>query len=155
MHMMDEPKSNFGGLFMRKSILIFLVIGLLSLLLVACGGSSDSGDSDSAESGGDPANGETLYKQQVIGSASSPGCITCHSLEPDVIVVGPSHVGVATRAETAVPGMSAEEYLRQSILEPDAHVVEGFTPGVMYQNYAAELPAPVVDDLVAFLLTLK
>ncbi len=52
-------------------------------------------------------------------------------------------------------GKSAEEFLRESILNPDAVVTEGFTPGVMYQNYGNDLTEQEIDDLVAFLLTLK
>lgn len=142
---------------MNKKVLLAMLVFALILLLAACGG----GGSDAAESGegsssvGDAAHGEELYNQVTIGSASAPGCVTCHSLEPGVVLVGPSHAGVATRATTYVEGMSAEDYLRESIMEPDAHVVEGFTPGVMYQNYATELKASDVNDLIAYLLTLK
>ncbi len=130
-----------------------ILLALLMLLLAACGG----GDADTADSSpaGDPARGETLYKQPTIGSANAPGCAACHSLEPDLTLVGPSHVGITTRAETAVAGKSAEEFLRESILNPDAVVTEGFTPGVMYQNYGNDLTEQEIDDLVAFLLTLK
>jgi len=138
---------------MNRKMLLTVLVLILSLALVACGGDSDS--PEAAQQGGDAAKGEELYKGTTIGSASAPGCVTCHSLEEGVTLVGPSHAGIATRAETAVPGLSAEEYLRQSILEPDAHITEGFTAGLMYPNYATDLPAPVVDDLVAFLLTLK
>ena len=104
---------------------------------------------------GNVANGEKLFNQTTIGSNSAPGCITCHSLEPGVVLVGPSHSDIAIRAETAVPGMSAEEYIRQSILEPNAHITEGYAEGVMYQNFGEELTNSQINDLVAFMLTLK
>lgn len=139
---------------MRNFMIIVLLI--LSLLLVACGGGGEAGTGgEEAEPVGDAAHGEELYKQPTIGSAGAPGCNTCHSLEPDTVLVGPSHANIATKAETVVDGLSAEEYLRQSILEPNAHVTEGFTEGIMYQNYADELSDQEVDDLVAFLLTQK
>ena len=142
---------------MNKKMLLTMLVLLLVLLLAACGG----GGGDAAESGGggggggDAANGETLYNQVVIGSASAPGCVTCHSLESDVVLVGPSHAGLANRAGSYQEGMSAEDYLRESIVDPDAHIVEGFTPGVMYQNFATELKAGEVNDLVAYMMTLK
>ena len=49
--------------------------------------------------------------------------------------------------------MSAEEYLRQSILEPDAYIVEGFPAGQMLPNLGEILSPQQIDDLVAFLLT--
>lgn len=140
---------------MNKKILLLMLAFAAVLLLGACGG----GGGDTAGSGdspiGDAANGEKLYNQTVIGSASAPGCVTCHSLEPGVVLVGPSHAGVATRAGSYVEGMSAEEYLRESIMDPDAHVVEGFSPGVMYQNFGEELQAREVNDLIAYMMTLK
>ncbi|NCF68214.1 MAG: c-type cytochrome [Chloroflexi bacterium] len=141
---------------MNKKMLLTMLVLTLLLLLAACGG----GGGDAAESGGDnavgdAANGEKLYNQVTIGSASAPGCVTCHSMEPDVVLVGPSHAGLGNRAGSYKEGMSAEEYLRESIVDPDAHLVEGFTPGVMYQNYATELKASEVNDLIAFMTTVK
>jgi len=140
---------------MKKSLVLMMIV--LALALVACGGgdSDDSGSSDSgaAASGPSASHGEELYNQTTIGPASAPGCVTCHSLEADVVIVGPSHNGVGTRAGTYEDGVSAEDYLHTSIMEPDAHLVEGFAAGIMYQNYADELDQSDIDDLVAFLMT--
>jgi cytochrome c2 len=140
----------------RKVLLTMLVLALV-MLLAACGGGGDQGATEGggSTSVGDAARGEELYKQTIIGSASAPGCVTCHSLEPDIVLVGPSHAGLAGRAGSYQEGVSAEEYLRESITVPDAHIVEGFTPGVMYQNYGEELQARDVNDMVAYLLTLN
>lgn len=144
---------------MRKLTLTILLMLLLSLTLAACGGGgdepADTGGDTAASSVGDAANGERLYNEVTIGAASAPGCITCHSLEPGVVLVGPSHSDMGTRAQTAVEGMSAEDYLRESIVEPNAHISEGYTEGVMYQNYGEELTNSQINDLVAFLLTLQ
>jgi ferredoxin len=97
--------------------------------------------------------GRSIYLEGTLGT--NAGCRICHSLDPGVILVGPSFAGIATRAESRVPGLSAEEYLRQSILEPNAYVVEGFPAGQMIQNYEDLLTPEDIDNLVAFLLTLK
>ncbi len=138
---------------MRKLTMFTIMILILALALVACGG-DDGGDSEEAAPVGDAAQGETLYNGTTIGSASAPGCVTCHSLEEGVVVVGPSHAGVASRAAGYVSGQSAEDYLRASIIDPDAHIVDGFTAGVMYPNYGSDLSDQEIDDLVAYLLTL-
>ncbi len=142
---------------MLKKTLLATLILVLAIMLVACGGGGDDGGGEEAASGsvGDAANGEELYHQVTIGSASAPGCVTCHSTEPDVVLVGPSHAGLAGRAGTYVEGVSAEDYLRESITNPNAHVVEGFTPDVMYQNYGTELQARDINDLIAYMLTLN
>lgn len=139
---------------MRKTILLLMTVGLL-FLLAACGGNGDAPAPSDDAGVGDAAAGERLYMQTTIGAASAPGCITCHSLEPGVTLVGPSHSDIGARAETAVPGLSAEEFLRQSIISPDDHVTEGFPPGVMYQNYGADLTEAEINDLIAFMLTLR
>ena len=86
-------------------------------------------------------------------SASPLPCSACHSLDGTVII-GPSHKGDATRAGTRVPGLSAEEYIRQSILDPGAFIVPGFV-NVMPANYGETLTPQQIDNLVAFLLTLE
>lgn len=99
------------------------------------------------------AAGEALFKKATLGGA--PGCATCHSLQPGMRLVGPSLADAATVAASAVDGMSAEAFLRQSIVEPDVHVTEGFMPGLMFQNYGETLSEQQINDLVAFLLTQK
>ena len=59
---------------------------------------------------------------------------------------------------TTVEGQSAEEYIRNSILKPNDHVVEGYTPGLMPQGYEAEFIVDGNDeklkDIIAYLMTL-
>ena len=97
--------------------------------------------------------GESLYFETTLGV--NTGCRVCHSLDPGVVIIGPSFDGVATVAMTRVPGLSAEDYLRRSIVDPDAFVVHGFDPGVMLQNFDETLTDEQIDNLVAFLLTLE
>lgn len=96
--------------------------------------------------------GRSLFLENTLGT--NTGCRLCHSLDADTVLVGPSFDGVATRAATRVPGLSAAEYLRQSIVDPEAYVVEGFPKGQMFNNYAEVLTAEDIDNLVEFLLTL-
>lgn len=126
------------------------LLAAVVLLLSACGGVR-----------GDPDRGEEIYRQRSLAGGAAPGCISCHSVEPGVVKVGPSHAAVGARAERVVeePGYGGEAttaagYLRESILEPNAHVADGFEP-VMYAGYEEVLTPEQVDDLVAFLLTLR
>ena len=144
--------SKKGLAVISKLIVSFTFLVTLTLVLAACGG---SGDSEPAEVSDPVAYGEELYNGTPIGAASSPGCITCHSLEEGIRIVGPSHAGLGSRAGTIVASQSAEEYLKESIVNPDAHVTEGFSPGTMYGNYGKELTDAEIDALVAYMLTLK
>ena len=96
---------------------------------------------------GDPAAGE-----QVFGSASPITCNVCHSLD-GASGLGPTLQGIAARAGSEVSGLNAEEYIRQSILDPNGFVVDGFQPGLMPANFAETLSSQDIDNLVAFLLT--
>ncbi len=50
---------------------------------------------------------------------------------------------------------SAEQYLFESVVMPNASVVEGFQPNLMPQNYADRLSAQDAADLLAYMLSLR
>lgn len=64
------------------------------------------------------------------------GCTGCHSVDGSV-QQGPTFAGLAGRSRRVLVGGSGHEvvadaaYLRRSIVEPDAEVVEGYQPGLM------------------------
>jgi cytochrome c2 len=101
----------------------------------------------------DPKAGEHLYYETASGV--NAGCRICHSLEKDEKIIGPSFYGIASRAGSRVPGMTAEEYLHQSIVDPNAFVVPGFPKGQMIQNFGKLLTEEEINDLIAFLMTMK
>jgi cytochrome c2 len=127
---------------LTKKILLIL---LLNMLLASCAQQSSQI--------GDPVAGKELFLQTTIDSA--PGCTTCHSTQPDTIIVGPSLAGIANRAGARVSGQTAEDYLHNSILDPNQYVVDGFSPGLMYQNYKDVLTDEQINDLIAYLSTLN
>lgn len=96
----------------------------------------------------DAEAGERLF------NSSKAGCTVCHSVTPGVELVGPNLSNVAGVAGTRVTGLSAEEYLHQSIVDPDAYVVDGYPEGQMLGNFEETLTPEEIDSLVAYLLTL-
>jgi hypothetical protein len=48
--------------------------------------------------------------------------------------------------------LSAEEYIHQSIIDPNAYIVEGFQPNIMPQNFEELIAPEQLSDLIAFLL---
>jgi cytochrome c2 len=79
--------------------------------------------------------------------------VACHSLEPDVKVVGPSLAGVASRAATRKPGYAPDLYLYESITNPNAYLVPGFQPDLMPKTFADTLSPQDLADIIAFLMT--
>lgn len=96
------------------------------------------------------AAGRDVFDDRTLG-----GCGVCHSTRPGDDGVGPSLAGVATRAEDRVPGLDAAAYLHQSIVDPDAYVVDGYRAGQMLPVYAERLSPAQIDSLVDYLLTLN
>jgi mono/diheme cytochrome c family protein len=128
---------------MKKTILIlFLYAGWLA----ACSTGTEV-------TGVSAENGQALFQKAVLGG--SAGCATCHALEPGAILVGPSLAGIGSQAGERVDSLSAEEYLRQSILKPDDHLAEGFPAGVMPKTYQENLNQDEIESLVAYLISLK
>jgi cytochrome c oxidase subunit II len=79
---------------------------------------------------------------------TSLGCVACHSLDGRR-GVGPSWLGIYGTTRTFADGSSAvadDEYLRRSMLEPGAQVVES------YDNVM--LPAAVNDAQIADIIAL-
>lgn len=109
--------------------------------------SVSSGSSSSASSG-NAANGKVIFNG--LG-----GCSACHDVVYGGVVVGPSLKGIAARAGTRKPGVAAVDYLHESIVKPNAYVVQGFAASTMPQNMAQTLTEKQIDDVIAYLLTLK
>jgi cytochrome c5 len=83
------------------------------------------------------------------------GCTGCHALEGlSTQVTGPAWDGLATRAESRAGFDSAEAYIRDSILNTNNFIVEGFQENVMPQNFGELIPEADFESIVAFLLTL-
>lgn len=88
---------------------------------------------------GDAAAGEALFAQ----------CAGCHGAQDGT---GPAVTGMGERAATRVEGQSAGDYLHESIVNPGAFVVDGYS-NIMPANYGDSLTGQQVWDLVAYLLT--
>jgi hypothetical protein len=96
---------------------------------------------------GDPAHGKVVFESQINGA---PACNSCHSLEISNNV-GPGLAGFADRAATRVDGMGAREFLYESIVLPNKHLVPGFS-NLMYTQYGEKLTKQDIADLMALLL---
>ena len=93
--------------------------------------------------------GEILFNS---GARNAPACAACH--RNDASGLGPSLRGLRSVAVSRVEELDAEAYIRQSIVDPAAYVVEGFNAEYMPRNYDDALTDAEIDALVAYVLTL-
>jgi mono/diheme cytochrome c family protein len=84
---------------------------------------------------------------------TAAGCGGCHQLAAagGTGSIGPSLEQLASAAGEREPGKSAEQYVRESLVDPDASVVSGFGEGVM-PSFDGKLSDKQLDALVQFLL---
>jgi mono/diheme cytochrome c family protein len=122
-----------------------LVIVFGVLLLAGCGG-------EKVVQPTGPVEG-TLPKAQAANPAQgkknfeSNGCGSCHTLKEASATgkVGPD-------LDEALKGKD-EEFIKESITDPNAEIAQGFQPNVMPQTYGTQLTSQQLNDLVAFLKT--
>jgi nitric oxide reductase subunit C len=125
---------------------------------------SYSDTAPSAAASDDPVSiGESLFR------SSEFACNVCHALQPGVTLAGPTMADIGERASSTVEdsgytgsATDAEGYLRESIVDPSAHLVPGanFSTGpggvsLMPADYETRLDDTQIDHLVAYLLTLR
>lgn len=97
---------------------------------------------------GDVARGEELFGSQ--------GCMACHSID------GANRIGVSMKGlwgteVTLVDGTTHvvdREYIRGALAEPSRYVQAGYPAGAM-PSYRGQLSSEQMDDLVAYIASLK
>ncbi|MEM9281120.1 MAG: DUF6797 domain-containing protein [Verrucomicrobiota bacterium] len=122
-------------------------------------------------------SGEIVKPSAELGSevAMRYGCIACHAIDkagPQLaaaaaengaqVAVGPAWLGLWNSKRTFTDGSFIknvdETYLRESILDPNRRVAEGFqteTTGVGMPSYLGVLKDHEVDSLILFIKTLR
>ncbi len=116
-----------------------------------------------AEVAGQPGEDRGALAQAGLAGAKSgrqifvaAGCGSCHKLSAAGTSgnVGPGLDDLAASAGKLGKqrGESAEEYIRESIIEPDAFTVPGFRKGVMPGNYGERLKPEQIKALVDYLM---
>jgi len=179
MHQLKQPKPSGG----RDSFLIFLVVGCgllatLSWNSVMKPGTSQGERVTSKADGLQPSEGskkdgsgvalinvplatghESLEKLFV-----QSGCAVCHTIpgiEPAKGREGPKLVlgtnGPLRLADPKYQGTaeSVREYIQESILNPGAYVVPGYSDRVMPRWYGKRLNAKALDRIAQYLAELK
>jgi len=81
-------------------------------------------------------------------------CLTCHSVDGTELL-GPTFQGIWEREENMQSGETItvdENYIRESILEPQAKIVDGYNP--IMPSYTGSLNDRQIDAIIEYLKTL-
>jgi mono/diheme cytochrome c family protein len=102
---------------------------------------------------GDPEHGKEIFN--TFYDPVSFSCATCHLAISEERLIGPGLLNIADKAGSYVPGQTAEQYIHESIVNPSAYVVPDYPDGLMPQVWGDILSEQDIQDLVAYLFTLK
>jgi cytochrome c oxidase subunit 2 len=96
--------------------------------------------------------------------AQQYGCLACHSVDGSktnasgVAYLGPTWKGIFGEQATMSDGTVItvdENYLRESILNPGKMIVQGYPANIMPANFGTQLSEEQINDLIAYLMSLK
>ncbi len=130
-----------------------LFILVICVLLSACSDESNT-DKKNKSKADLAAQGKIIFNKKHLGKDKAIGCVLCHSVNAEQVIIGPSLAGLSIRAPYIVKGENAEQYIRSAITNPDAYIVEGFTPAIMLSNYERALTKNEIEALISYLMTL-
>jgi len=130
-------------------------MGLISYAIVQSQTEFDAWVAEQQAAAGQPGDPVALFAKY--------GCNACHTLAAANAtgLVGPNLDNIGTNAGTRVSGMSAEDYIRESILNPNTFIAPQCptgpcaSPSVMPPDLGARIPESHLDTLVSFLLEQK
>lgn len=108
---------------------------------------------------GDPVLGQAFYNG-IPSPTTGQRCITCHNPNQPIPGTGPFLYGIASIAGQRREGYTAEEYLRESILNPNAFMAPAqgeaqWTVDLMPKDWRQAFTDDDLNHLVAYLLTLN
>ena len=149
---------------MLRSIAELAAYGTFAVLLTAASLAPQPGSA--ASSATTATRSDTTSSTSATGSADAPtatpsrgallfatkGCTGCHmhaSFPNARMHVGPDLTAVAERAGTRVSGLDARGYIRQSLREPGAYRIAGYSALMPDLRLTDEQ----IDSLTAFLLS--
>ena len=127
----------------RRGLLFAMVAIALALGAVLSACSSDSGGAAEPKLSAAGERGKTVAKEQ--------GCISCHTADGSKNI-GPTWQGLAgstVKLDDGTTVVADDDYLRNSILQPKAHIVKGYPSSMPV--YDGEVTEAQIADLLAYL----
>ena len=105
------------------------------------------------------ASGECNQSDVECGQqwAQQFGCAACHSTDGSIIV-GPSWQGIFGETVTLADGSTVtvdSGYIHESIIDPNAKIVQGFNPDVMPKDFGDKLTDQQIEQIIAYIQSLQ
>ena len=94
---------------------------------------------------GDASNGQQVF----IGATGATACSSCHTTDLTTLV-GPGMQGIFARSAERIEGVSASDYLYQSLRDPASYIVDGFTNVMPVYDDSLITPDDLLD-LITYL----
>lgn len=148
---------------MKLRLALVSFAAFLTLIVEACGetrGATATPIGSTPQAAGSATTTATLTPADAVELGKSlvvqNGCRACHSIDGSP-GVAPTWKGLFGSTVTLNDGSTIaadEQFLRESILNPDAKVVQGFLPGLMPKTFGQTLTAEQIDAIIAYLKTL-
>jgi mono/diheme cytochrome c family protein len=101
---------------------------------------------------GNAENGKVLF--ETFYAEVSFACATCHRVDSEERLIGPGLLNIAERNESYGLGLTAAEYVHQSIVASNEFIVPDYPANLMPQTYAELFSEDEINDLVAYVLSL-
>lgn len=145
-----EKGSRVGGIGNTVKVSVFILFVVFSIAgFASLIPQIESPAPETLEISGDLSGSQLAELGEQVLNSSEAGCLACHALGREGLRA-PDLAGIGAIAASRVPGQSAEEYLRESLVDPCAHIVEGYDC-IMPQALAQTLGPAKITALVAYL----
>lgn len=143
-----QPKST-AGVLGSIALVYVATVGFLVAVAVAAPQFALPRPGDEVAAADAAKRGEALFWKP------EAACFQCHTIAGRGGTRGPELSRAATVAGSRVPGLAAEQYLREKVMGGAAYPfkVPGYVP--MMPAFGQALAPDQIDDLVTYLLTLK
>lgn len=141
-----SPLKSTARAFGSVALVFFVSIGLIVLLANLAPQFAFEGSS-AAVAATPQERGKALFNDPKVG------CFLCHAVGGSGGTRGPDLSHVAVVAGKRRSGMSVEDYLRESVLNPSVYVVPSYDN--IMPPVARNLSPEALEDLLTYLLSLK
>ena len=122
--------------------LLVAIASLVAVVVAGCGGDPTSGDAEVNPTAAEPTPTVNVAREVARGKrlVEMHGCLDCHTTDGRD-QIGPTwkslHGSPVTLADGQVV-VADEGYLRASVREPNAQIVEGYLPDIMLPTQLTE-----------------